>query len=337
MNYQTRRALFSRIEEARNSKAILYVTGDRPGQETQIGSDVLDHLAQHLDKIGVVDRISFILYTRGGETLAAWSIVNLLRMFCDYLEVIVPSKCHSAGTLLCLGADNLVMTKQALLGPIDPTVFAPLGPRLPGNESEAPFDPVGVSVEDINAFMNQARESLPNQSVAAAFDRLADAVNPLVIGSAFRARGQIRMLGRRLLSNRISDEAKIDKVLDFLCSDSGSHDYTINRREAEHELGLPIERPSWDLYETIDRIHQSYVSEMNLRTHFIPREILGPRDRMLYPSYRALIESVELGSHRFVSKFQFEKTTAEIQHGLEAEFCRVDRQSDLWEMQHADD
>jgi hypothetical protein len=35
------------------------------------------------------------------------------------------------------------------------------------------------------------------------------------------------------------DTKKVKQIIDFLCADSGSHDYTMNRREAA-ELGLCI-------------------------------------------------------------------------------------------------
>jgi hypothetical protein len=44
----------------------------------------------------------------GGETLAAWRLVNLLRIYCDELEILIPMKALSAGTLICIGADKLV-------------------------------------------------------------------------------------------------------------------------------------------------------------------------------------------------------------------------------------
>jgi len=84
--------------------------------ETQIHQEVLDMFADHLDAPFPAKKISLILYTRGGDTLAAWNLVNLIRMYCDKLEVIVPSKARSSGTLICLGADTIVMTKQATLG-----------------------------------------------------------------------------------------------------------------------------------------------------------------------------------------------------------------------------
>ncbi|MDD2238209.1 MAG: ATP-dependent Clp protease proteolytic subunit [Kiritimatiellae bacterium] len=129
--YTQRKQLIQELEASRESRVLCYVTGDRRGLETQISSETYDLFVNHLDTIGPVKRISLYLYTRGGDTLAAWSIINLIRQFADELEVIVPSKCHSAGTLMCLGANSIIMTKQATLGPIDPSVNNPLNPQIP--------------------------------------------------------------------------------------------------------------------------------------------------------------------------------------------------------------
>ena len=85
--------LLAQIESQRRAKAILYATGDRDGLETRIGQDVIDLFVDHLDDIGPVERIALLLYTSGGNTSAAWNIVNLVRMFCDDFEVIAPGKC----------------------------------------------------------------------------------------------------------------------------------------------------------------------------------------------------------------------------------------------------
>src|SRR5216110_2731886 len=106
--YADRVQLLKVMEERRKSRAILYVTGDRPGLETQIHQEVYDYFVNLLDDIGIIDRISLILYTRGGSTLAGWSIANLIQQFCKTFEVIVPSKAHSAGTLMSLGAKHIV-------------------------------------------------------------------------------------------------------------------------------------------------------------------------------------------------------------------------------------
>lgn len=107
------------------------MTGDRRGAETRISSDVIDYFIGHLEKIGVVPKLSLFLYTRGGEISAAWNIVNLLKMYCDTLQVIIPHKAHSVGTIISIGANEIVMTKQATLGPIEPSWNSPLNSTVP--------------------------------------------------------------------------------------------------------------------------------------------------------------------------------------------------------------
>lgn len=94
---------------------------------------MIDLFINHLDKIGVIPKILLYLYTRGGDTAAAWNIINLLRQYCDELQVIILHKAYSAGTLICIGANSIIMTKQATLGPIDPSINIPLNPQIPNN------------------------------------------------------------------------------------------------------------------------------------------------------------------------------------------------------------
>lgn len=325
--YSDRTSLYKEIEKTRNSKVLAYFTGDRRGLEAQMSSEVLDFFVHHLDRIGVVKKISLVLYTRGGETLSAWSLANLLRMFCDRLEIILPAKCHSAGTLLCLGADNLVMTKQATLGPIDPSVNTPLNPQLPGGQ---PMANVAVSVEDLTAFIDQAREALGNASIAPVFERLVQSVHPLVIGKAYRTRSQIRMLGERLLSNHMQSRETRDKALDFLCSESGSHDYTINRREARQSLCLPVETPSPQFYDLIKNLYNDIANELELTTPYDANFILGSRDEADYTFRRALIESLAGGEDTFVSEGVFIRQSVEIQPGAIGHVVNDRRQFEGW-------
>ena len=327
-------ALYKDIEQTRNSKVLVYFTGDRRDLETKMASEVLDFFVHHLDIITVVDKISLILYTRGGETLSAWSLANLLRTFCDELEIIIPAKCHSAGTLLCLGADNLVMTKQATLGPIDPSVTTPLNPQLPGGE---PAARVPVSVEDVTAFLEQAREALGHEPIAQIFESLTQEVHPLVLGHTYRIRSQIRMLGRRLLSNHMDRQEDIDKILDFLCSESGSHDYTVYRREARELLGLPIETPSWEFYYLIKELYDNIAEELELTTPYDVNSVLGSQDRASYSFRRALIESVSGGSHVYVSEGEVVRQRVEVQPGLIGDAIGDQRQFEGWRFYDAED
>ena len=335
MAYSERTPIYRQIEHARQSKVIAYVTGDRVGLETAMASDVVDFFVHHLDKIGVVDKISLVLYTRGGETLSAWTIANLLRTFCDRFEVIVPSRCHSAGTLVCLAADNIMMTKQATLGPIDPSVNTPLNPQVPGGH---PAARVPVNVEDVNSFLEHAREHLAHQPVDRVFEKLSEGVHPLVLGNAFRARSQIRMLGERLLSNHMSDKTSINKALDFLCSESGSHDYTINRREARQELGLPIETPSSEFYETLKVLYDIISLELKLTEPLNINTLsvmLGNSDQVACTFTRGFIESVAGGSHAFLTEGTLTRRQGQDEFGQISQGVGFQPDFEGWRMDNA--
>ena len=314
--YQQRRARFQDWETNRNTKVLLYVTGDRPGLETQVHPEVLDHLSHHLDATGDVPHLTLFLYTRGGSTLAAWGIVNLVRQFCKTLQIVVPSKAHSAGTLICLGADSIMMTKQATLGPIDPSVNGPLNPEIPG---APPQVRAPVSVEAINGFVAFAKEAIGLRRGDQRRDilqALTQKVHPLVLGDVYRSRAQIRMLAKRLISRQVKESQKVERILDFLCSESGSHDYSIHRQEARDELGLRIEKPTDELYSRIKAIYDDFAAELQLGTPYSPETVLGANAQTGYAFCRALIESVAGGSHAFVSEGQLTRQQIQIPPGI---------------------
>ena len=284
---------------------ILYVTGDRQGLGAQIGQDVIDLFVDHLDAIGPTAKISLILYTSGGDTSAAWNLVNLIQIFCDEFEIIAPGKCRSAGTLISLGADRIVMTKQATLGPIDPAIQHPLGPPIPGASPEARAQ---VSVEAVYGYLDAVKACSQDESlrVQALLD-LSNKVHPLVLGQIFRSRQQIRDLAKRLLPRHSNDSDKVKKIIDFLCSESGSHDYTINRREAK-QLGLNIENCTEGLYKVLRQLRESYSETLDLRKPYDPNTLARQGQTVEYEFTRAMVESTTFAAHHYVSQGSIETT-----------------------------
>jgi hypothetical protein len=250
------------------------------------------------------------LHTNGGNTAAAWRLVNLIKTFCDELEVLIPYKAMSAGTLISLGAHKIVMTKQAALGPIDPSLTHPLGPQVPtGNQLAR----VPVSVEAVRGYIDAAKQDLKIEdanTLGAILTDLSNKVHPLVLGEIFRSRAQIRFLAEKLLNEHVVGTEKVRAIVDFLCADSGSHDYTINRREAL-ALGLPVEKPSVEFYEKLKTIHKSYSTEMQLTEPVDPNTMVGPNSTAPYRMIRGLIESAGSGSFGFVSEGNMARQTVQ--------------------------
>ena len=196
------------------------------------------------------------------------------------------------------------MTKQAALGPIDPSVNNPLNPQasIGGQSKQVP-----VSVENVRGYLDAAREELNikgEEALTSVLLNLTSHIHPLVLGEIFRTQAQIRFLAEKLLPRQVEDREKIKSIIDFLCADSGSHDYTIGRREAA-DLGLNIEKPSDQLYRLLRKIHLSYASELKLLEPYTPQEYLagtGANTPIPYTITRALVEGTVGGCYGFVSE-----------------------------------
>ncbi len=300
---------YKNLEELRKSKLLIYFTGDRQNAEANIGADILAPFANHLDTIGDVDKISLLLYSNGGSTLAAWSLVNLIRSFCKDFEVIIPFRCQSAATLICLGTNRIVMTKQATLGPIDPSTNGLMNPQvnLNGQNIRVP-----VSVEHVNGYLDMAKNDFgieKSEELKDIFLKLSENIHPLSLGNVYKSKSQIKMLAEKMLKYHQIESANVTKVISFLCSESGSHDYTIYRREAKEELGLNIEKPNDELYAVIKSIYQDIENEMELRNPYSPNVLLAIQNPHNYSLRRALIESVDGGCDVFLSEGTLSKHT----------------------------
>lgn len=331
--YRERLELYEKLEKELGSKVLVYVTSDRPNMGAQIASDVIDYFIDHLDKIGPCQKISLYLYTRGGDTSAARNIVNLLRMYGDTLQVIVPHKAHSSGTIISLGANEVIMTKQATLGPIDPSLHTPLNPKVPSGEIYP------VSVEAVKGYLEFAKNEMEiNEvsSLASIFEKLTDFVHPLVLGEVYRSKAQIQMMAEKLLQNQVTDPEKIKKIIAFLCSESGSHDYTINRREAKDELGLNIIKPSSEQYDIIKKIYDDINDELMFSKPFSLTEVNGA-----YAVRRCLLESVVGGADYFstegiITRGVMPDGQVAIQNRVNYEGWRHDTLSDKLQIQTSD-
>lgn len=290
-NRKKRIDLISAIEKERGSRLLCYLTSDRQNLEARIAKDALAYIYEHLKMFGRVDKIDLFLFTNGGDTLAGFGIVNKIREFCNQFSVIVPFKALSCGTLICLGADEIIMNEMGTLSPIDPTVLSEYNPiGRPGTVQNG--QPLPLSVEDVAAFLNFAKSEGQINNLENVFLKLSSEVNPIALGRAYRAREQIIMLGRKLLStHRVKlDSSKIDQIVHYLSRDLGSHDYEISRTEAKEKLQNVIDasdkisNPMWELYNT-------YRDLMELNNAFNPEMILGTNQQCKYETNMAIIES----------------------------------------------
>jgi hypothetical protein len=312
-----RLGLIQRIEAAREgNKLICYVTGDRKNHETRIATDIFPFLYEHLLAFDHVETIDLFLYAAGGDTIAGWGLVNLLREFCNKLNVIVPFRALSCGTLIALGADEVVMGRGGQLSPLDPSVSSPYNPPAPGQQLTGRLSLLPVSVEDMMAYLRLARDESKlkeEEAIANVINILSDKVHPLALGAAYRAREQGAMLASRLMEQHEKDTNKVNKVVEFLTKTLPSHNYLIGKREAQKVIGLPIADVSADIESLIWTLYQDYEDWLKLRIPYNPEAVLGANPVATENFPRAVLESVKdnsLRSHVFTTTKELRRVQA---------------------------
>jgi len=293
MSRESRTDLIRGIEEARGAKLIVYITGDRRGMETKIANDIFPMFHRHLMHLGFQDKIDLFLYSTGGLTIAGYALVNLLREFCDELNVIIPFKALSCATLIALGANEIVMTPMAQLSPIDPSTEHPLGPvaTMPGQPAGRI---VPISVEDVNAFIGLAKKELKlkeENSLLKVFELLSEKIHPLALGAVQRSREQIEFLSKALMKLHTQDGDEIDEVINTLTRKRFSHDYIVSRKEAKENLKLNIIDPGSSLTRIIVDLYNEYNELLELDTPYHPETVLSSADSGVFTFYRGIIES----------------------------------------------
>lgn len=299
--------LIKKIEKTRNSRLIIYITGDRQPFATRIAEDVVPIFNRHLESIGNKKKISLFLYTRGGDMVTPLRLVKLIRNYCDEFEVLIPYRCHSAGTLIALGADRIVMGRLGELSPVDPTTMHPYNPQNPLNPQER----LEISVEDLNSYFLLAREmaKVKEEEMDKVFANLVEKIHPLSLGNAYRAYRMGKMIAEKLLEmskTKNFSKEEVEKIVEEITSRICIHGYPITRDEAE-ALGLPIEKAKGELEKDLWNLYEVYAKEMRLGVPFHPLEILGDREIAEVKYTGAYIESDNL-SDQFIFKGKVQKT-----------------------------
>jgi ClpP class serine protease len=122
----TRQRLIARIEQQRNSRVILLI--HRQESMSFLGFPIVRYIdindseevlrAIHLTDPAVP--IDMVLHTPGGLVLAALQIARAIHKHKGKVTAFVPHYAMSGGTLIALAANEIVMSEDAVLGPVDP-------------------------------------------------------------------------------------------------------------------------------------------------------------------------------------------------------------------------
>jgi hypothetical protein len=190
-SYDDRKKIIEKLEEKRGTTIITYFLPDRGNVfPLYVGDDALMPFHTLLEQADHKDGIDLFIYTRGGSMMTAPTIIRLFREYTKKFHVLVPFRCHSAGTLITLGADGIVMSKIGQLSPVDPSTANLFNPLLnpQGNQAD-PRNRKPISVEDVEAYLNLAKERVglvSENDRLEVFRELTKTIEPLALGNVNR-------------------------------------------------------------------------------------------------------------------------------------------------------
>ncbi|MDO8721748.1 MAG: hypothetical protein Q7J31_05915 [Syntrophales bacterium] len=280
MSRDKRKQIIQDIEKKRDSKVITYITSDRANLQVMISHDVVSIIHDHILMLKEEARakLDLFIYSRGGASDVPWTLVSMFREYCHEgsFSVLIPYRAHSAATVISLGADEILMTKKAELGPIDATMATgPYNPTEGDTRNRLP-----VSVEDVTGYFSlldrfgceRADEKMKG------FEQLTNKVHPLALGAVSRLLEETKLVGLRLLNTRAKpfSEEENHEIIRKLSSEVYSHSHTINRTEAIKYLGLKQVRNAEDatLENDLWSLYLEYRDMFQLENPFNPEEHL---------------------------------------------------------------
>ena len=229
------------------------------------------------------DNVILVLVTDGGSADTAFRIAAWLQENYDNFILYVSGQCKSAGTLVAMGAQSLVMSGEyGELGPLDVQMSAPEAPngRLSGltfssalirmdEEASLAYDVFlsGIMEASGNTVSQDYAMEVAADMVVGLYGQAYAQIDPVHIGEANRAIDIASRYGSRLLEKgQNSDEERLNRLI----SDYPSHEYVIDHveaarlfdevlvpQESEYDLSLHLGEdsviPYWPDEDEMDR------------------------------------------------------------------------------------
>lgn len=266
MDLKKRIEHYEALEQYRGKPLIVYATSTRTGVGAQMAGDAVREFIDQIEEIdpGKKD-IDILIHSTGGDPLAAWKLMSLIRERFETVSVLVPYMAFSAATLFALGANEIVMHPNASLGPIDPQITV----KLPDGKTRS------FAYEDVASFLRFLYEEVKitdQPHTASVVDRLFSAVDPLVVGAARRASELSSSVGERLLSMHmtgVDGQQMAKKIATDLNKSFFAHADAVSLTRAR-ELKLQIADDDPKLHELIWKAYLAVEEHMEFRKPFSP-------------------------------------------------------------------
>jgi hypothetical protein len=263
MELTERQKRYKAIEDYRARSLIVYATSTRQGVPAIMAGDVVREFVDQIDAIPDGQQVDVLMHSTGGDALASWKLMSILRERFQGVSVLVPFMAFSAATLFALGAEQIVMHPHASLGPIDPQVTIP---QPDGTRRQFSYEDVGALLR----FLATEVKISEQVYVSAVIEKLFSVVDPLTMGSAKRASELSSSVGERLLLMHMGEDRDgARQIAENLNKTFFAHSDAVSRSRGK-ELHLKIADDDKQLEKLMWEAYLGLESYMELRKPFHP-------------------------------------------------------------------
>ena len=218
-----------------------------------IDSISADNLIRAVKKGERRANLMLMLTTRGGSPDAAYRMARCLQKYYDNLMLYIYGRCKSAGTLVCLVADELILSDYGEIGPLD--IQLDKKDELFENTSGLNITQAISSLHertlalfrDVLIDLRSGSRSQISTKLAAqiatnistgVFAKIYEQIDPAQLGSIERSINIALDYGKRLKNRNVKEN-----TLDKLVTGYSSHSFVIDIKEA-NDLFNAVRQPT---------------------------------------------------------------------------------------------
>lgn len=206
-----------------------------------------------------------VLDSGGGDIHAAYLLMKMLRHFYRSVTILAPRWAKSAATLLCVGADQLIMTPVSELGPLDPQVLRPGQVRMRGalDEYEAfraiSQNAIEALTTSLQMLADQTGIDIPEllapvtRFVSRLYNPVSAQIKPADAGYMSRILEVSREYVKRFLLEKGLETKEVERISYQLAYGYPSHGFVIEIEEARR-LGLNVRLPEKEEMEFCQKL-----------------------------------------------------------------------------------
>lgn len=244
-----------------------------------------------------------LLTTEGGDPDAAYRIARTFQDAYAKMTIVVGGWCKSAGTLVCIAADDLVIADDGELGPLDTQIAKAdeVGERSSGLAVDAAFEKMQKeSFKLFIGYLSDIKEKtrgritfktaaeIAAQLVIGATSEIFAKLDPVTIGEDYRSNlvGSNYAMRLNVRAKNLKSDARFD-ALEFLLEGYRSHAFVIDRKEAS-QLFVRVQPPNGRIAELLELLGNGVVFPLSGERSETPRlEYLNDEKRVAQRPSRA--------------------------------------------------